>query len=136
MSDALLDELRSLEVELHHPGVRCSRERLLQLLHPDFHEIGRSGTRYARDTIVAFLAAQSSPPDVVASHFSVRLITPDCAELTYRSAHRQRGGTLAMHAERSSLWLGGPSGWQLAFHQGTPCDPWQRPPLAGPAGTA
>ena len=28
---SLLSELQALEVELHHPGVRCSRERLEQL---------------------------------------------------------------------------------------------------------
>lgn len=120
-TDALLDELRALEVELHHPGVRCSRERLLQLLHPDFHEVGRSGARYTRDTVIDFLAAQAAPPDVVPTRFAVRQVAPGCAQLTYRSAHRQPDGTLAMHAERSSLWLRGAAGWQLLFHQGTPC---------------
>ena len=124
MLDSLLSELRALEVELHHPGVRCSRERLLQLLHPDFHEVGRSGARYTRDTVVAHLAAQASQPDVVPEGFAVRLLAPNCAQLTYRSAHRQADGSLALHAERSSLWLRGMSGWKLIFHQGTPCVPW------------
>jgi len=39
----LLELLRGLEVELHHPGTRCSRARLDELLHPDFDEVGRSG---------------------------------------------------------------------------------------------
>ena len=124
MDNSLLNELRALEVELHHPGVRCSRERLMQLLHPELHEVGRSGARYTRDTVIAFLAAQSSQPDVVPTDFAARLITPECAQLSYRSAHKQPDGTLAMHAERSSLWLRGTAGWQLIFHQGTPCAPW------------
>ena len=41
--DDLLTHLQTLEVELHHPGVRTSRARLEALLHPDFHEVGRSG---------------------------------------------------------------------------------------------
>ena len=43
-------DLQALEAELHHPGVRCSRERLEQSLHPDFHEVGRSGRQYSRET--------------------------------------------------------------------------------------
>ena len=62
----LLQEIQALEVELHHPGVRCSRQRLEELLHPDFHEVGRSGRSYNRETIINFLAAKESQP-VVAS---------------------------------------------------------------------
>ncbi len=67
----LLQELQSLEGELHHPGVRCSRERLEQLLHPEFHEVGRSGRSYSRETIVNFLAEQDSQPVIASEEFSV-----------------------------------------------------------------
>ena len=116
MSDtalSLLDTLRALEVELHHPGVRCSAERLSQLLHPDFHEVGRSGRAYDRPTIIAWLADDHEPPKIVPDDFRIAPISPDAALLTYRSAHRQDDGTLIHHTLRSSLWLKTAEVWQM-----------------------
>lgn len=120
MVDAILQELQSLEVELHHPGVRCSRERLEQLLHLDFHEVGRSGRAYSRERIVNHLAAQETQPVVVSDSFSVSQLGPGVALLTYRSAHIESEGKLVHHTLRSSVWLKTSAGWQLRYHQGTP----------------
>jgi hypothetical protein len=117
---SLLHALQALEVELHHPGVRCSRERLEQLLHPEFHEVGRSGRIYDRDTIVSYLAAQASPPAVASDAFALLAIDARAALLTYRSAHVEQGNRLVNHTLRSSLWLETRAGWQLRYHQGTP----------------
>jgi hypothetical protein len=116
----LLQELRTLEVELHHPGVRCSRERLAQLLHPDFHEVGRSGRAYSRETVVNFLAAQASQPVVASEAFSVSELGPGVALLSYRSAQVEQGQVLLNHTLRSSVWIRTDAGWQLRYHQGTP----------------
>lgn len=121
--NSLLEQLRSLEAELHHPGVRCSRGRLQQLLHADFHEVGRSGRPYTRETVVDFLAAQPEPPLVEASGYAVTLLADGCALLTYRSAHRTAAG-LEQHAYRSSVWRRSAEGWQLFYHQGTPTGHW------------
>jgi hypothetical protein len=118
--NTLLSELQSLEVELHHPGVRCSRERLQQLLHPEFHEVGRSGRAYDRDTIVSHLASQQAHPVVASDSFAVSELAPGVALLTYRSAHVQAESSLVNHTLRSSIWLKTPAGWQLRYHQGTP----------------
>ena len=115
----LLQELQALEVELHHPGVRCSRERLEQLLHPEFHEIGRSGRSYNREIIVNFLAAQESQPVIASEEFSLAVLGSGVALLTYRSAHVQEGARLVHHTLRSSIWLKASTGWQLRYHQGT-----------------
>lgn len=112
--------LRKLEVELHHPGVRISTVRLEQLLHPQFHEVGRSGRRYDRATVMRFLAEQHDHPSVESGEFSVSSLAPEVALLTYRSAHRQDDGSLAHHTLRSSVWVHGSAGWQLRYHQGTP----------------
>jgi hypothetical protein len=116
----LLSHLQLLEVELHHPGVRCSRERLEQLLHPQFHEVGRSGRKYDRETIVRFLAEQQTHARVESSNFAVHLLAEGCAHLTYESVQRCADGTLQNHALRSSIWMETPAGWQLFYHQGTP----------------
>lgn len=125
----LLDELRRLECELHHPGVRLDEARLQLLLHRDFHEVGRSGRAYDRPTVLRFLAEQGAsaegPPDVVPDGFAVRELGPAAALLTYRAAHRLADGTLTRHTLRSSVWLHEAAGWQLYYHQGTPADvPW------------
>jgi hypothetical protein len=92
--DNLLSTLHALEVELHHPGVACDVARLEQLLHPDFHEVGRSG----------------------------RPLGAGVALLTYRSAHRRLDGSLEQHTYRSSVWVEGEGRWQLLYHQGTPTE--------------
>ena len=116
----LLPELQSLEVELHHPGVRLSRERLEFLLHPEFHEVGRSGRTYDRETIISHLAAQRAHPVVASDSFRVSELGPGVALLTYRSAHVEAENRLVNHTLRSSVWLKAAAGWQLRYHQGTP----------------
>lgn len=116
----LLPLLQALEVELHHPGARSSRARLEALLHPDFDEVGRSGRRYDRQTIVDFLAAQVTHAQVEPLDFRLALLAPEVALLTYRSAHRQADGSLALHTHRSSIWVAQGGAWRLRYHQGTP----------------
>ncbi|MBL0085203.1 MAG: DUF4440 domain-containing protein [Ideonella sp.] len=116
---ALLLELQALEVELHHPGVRCSRDRLEHLLHPEFHEVGRSGRSYNREVIVSYLAAHESHPVVASEAFSVAELGAGVALLKYRSAHVDPTNALVNHTLRSSIWLRTEVGWQLRYHQGT-----------------
>jgi len=115
----LLQELKALEVELHHPGVRSSRERLEELLHPEFHEVGRSGRSYNRETIINFLVSQNSQPVISSGNFSVSELAPGVALLTYRSAHVEQGANLVNHTLRSSIWLKAAMGWHIRYHQGT-----------------
>ena len=115
----LLQKLKALEVELHHPGVRCSRERLERLLHPDFHEVGRSGSAYTRETIITYLTAQDSQPVVASEAFALAELDTGIALLTYRSAQVGPRGGLVRHTLRSSVWVNTSEGWQLRYHQGT-----------------
>lgn len=121
----LLDHIQALELELHHPGVRCDTARLEQLLHRDFHEVGRSGRAYDRATIVRFLGEQAVPPPVVSDDFRLAPLGEDVALLTFRSAHRKPDGSLENHTLRSSVWVKVGTVWQLRYHQGTPAAvPW------------
>jgi len=121
--DSLLDELKRLEVELHHPGVRCSRERLQQLLHQEFHEVGRSGKRYDRETVITYLVSQNLRSTVLSTDFQVFRLGETCALLTYRSATAESDERFVQNALRSSVWLRTLTGWQMYYHQGTPCLP-------------
>lgn len=116
---SVLQQLQALEVELHHPGVHCSRERLEQLLHPEFHEVGRSGRPYNRETVINYLSAVRRQPTVVSEAFSVAALGPESALLTYRSAQIEKETGLTKHTLRSSVWLQTSAGWQLRYHQGT-----------------
>ena len=118
--ESILAVLQALELELHHPGTRISQARLEQLLHPDFHEVGRSGRPYDRATVIRFLAGQQDPPPTESSGFQVSMLAPGVALLTYRSARRQEDGSLSDPTLRMSVWLHGSAGWQLRYHQGTP----------------
>jgi hypothetical protein len=117
--NSLLAQLQALEVELHHTGVRCSVERLEQLLHPAFGEVGRSGRAYSRPNVIGHLAAQTAPPAVASDGFAVAELGPGIALLTYRSAHVEPGQGLVDHTLRSSVWVRTSAGWQLRYHQGT-----------------
>lgn len=112
-------------MELHHPGVRCDAVRLGQLLHAEFHEVGRSGRQYDFGIVLKFLSEQLAPPPVVPSDFSVSRLAAEAALLTYRSAHRQPDGSLSNHTLRASVWVRVDGRWQLRYHQGTPAaEPW------------
>lgn len=118
--DDLLALLRALEVELHHPGVPLDRSRLEQLLHPQFHEVGRSGRRYGRATVIDFLASHPRLPPVESHRFAVEQLGPDAALLTFDSVQHDADGRKIHPTHRASLWVRTGAGWQLRYHQGTP----------------
>jgi hypothetical protein len=104
-----LEDVVALELDLLDPEVRRSPERVEPLLHPDFREFGASGHVWDRDAIVAALAADPGT-GWTATDVAARELADGVVLVTYRAA-----GSL-----RSSLWVSGPYGWQLLFHQGTP----------------
>lgn len=123
---SLLFTLRELECELHQPKCRGDRERLEQLLAPDFREFGRSGATYTRHDTLAMLPSETQVPQIHAQDFVVKQLSDSIALLTYRSAHVNPSGDLFRHTNRSSIWRLNSSGWQMVFHQGTPTDPFDQ----------
>jgi gamma-glutamylcyclotransferase len=118
----LLAHLQAREVELHHPGVRCSADRLQALLHPAFHEVGRSGRRYDRATVAAFLLTEgetTEPGAIESAGFAVQPLGDHDALLTYQSWHRLPDGVRTRATHRMSIWSRTEAGWQLRYHQGT-----------------
>lgn len=109
---------------MHHAGVRSSLQRLEELLHPDFHEVGRSGRAYDRGTVVQWLTNQAIQRNVRSSEFKMGRLAEDCALLTYRSVHLQDDGTETLTTLRSSVWQADADTnglrWRLRYHQGTP----------------
>lgn len=122
---ALQDHLSRLERRIHHDGQLCPSAELETLLHPDFEDIGRSGNRYDRATVLQYLSTLTEAPETRSDAFELALLSPGCALLTFRSAQLSRTGDWTLHTHRSSVWVRSADGqWQLIFHQGTATAPW------------
>ncbi|MGD3111364.1 DUF4440 domain-containing protein [Streptomyces sp. YGL11-2] len=110
---ALAGELRLLE-----PEVRASPARVLELLDPEFTEIGASGRRWDAESILTVTSAGtvSSESPVNVSDMTGVVLAPGIVHLTYFADHQGR------RSWRSSLWRLTETGWRMYFHQGTPTD--------------
>jgi len=117
---SLLEELRSLETELHKGETRHNRNRIDALLHPEFVEFGQSGRQYTRADILNAFGTQDVLPAIHSRHFDLVVLAKGVALLTYVSAHVDAAGNLYRYALRSSIWVSTKVGWQMRFHQGTP----------------
>lgn len=118
---ALLDHIKELEISLHQTDVRQQPARHEQLLHPQFVEFGRSGTRYSRAEIIEQMKEEDFEGiEVRAQDFELQILGEALVLLTYRSALQNKDGKFSHHANRSSLWECENQQWQIRFHQGTP----------------
>ena len=121
MPESLVQTLSRLEAELHQPMVRRNSAQVRRLLHPDFEEVGRSGSLYTREAIVAALLdeTEGSTGEITADSYVATYLGQGVALLTYRSAIKQESGLLTRHTLRLSIWVMVGSEWQLRYHQGT-----------------
>ncbi|MET9429549.1 nuclear transport factor 2 family protein [Streptomyces sp. NPDC003036] len=110
------------ELRLLDPAVRRDPVLFAALLHPDFHEFGRSGRHWDRASMTAEITAaaaddapRSAPP--TASRMRGVQLADDVVHLTFDT---ERDGHWT---HRSSVWRRTDRGWLLYFHQGTPFTP-------------
>jgi hypothetical protein len=115
MSDEDLAEVMERERELQTAAVRADKERLTELLAPDFEEIGASGRVWDLQSILEMLLAENDQtPDIEVYGLMGRVITEDVVILRWQSVRGDR------RVHRTSLWRRRPEGWRLVHHQGTP----------------
>jgi ribonuclease HI len=107
--DAALQHVMALERRLLDPRTRRDSAQVASLLHPDFWEIGASGTTWDRDEVVAALADDPGTCPRV-SEMSARRVAHDVVLVSYSTPG----------SRRSSLWVQDADGWRVRFHQGTP----------------
>ena len=117
MESTAVDELRTLEESLWRPATRFDRAHMERVLHAEFTEFGASGRTYTRADIVAtpeipFEARLPLP------NFDARELTEAAVLITYVSDVDY--GDSVVTANRTSIWIRTPAGWQLRHHQGTP----------------
>jgi hypothetical protein len=116
-----LDHLKNLEIALHQHDVRINIDKLKELLHPEFVEIGYSGKTYDFNSIVENLRSESSPDyEVWSQDFSYNQYASDTVQVVYLSAQLGKNGDLSRHAKRTSIWVNESGRWQMKFHQATP----------------
>jgi hypothetical protein len=112
--DPEIAEVVRRELLLLDPAVRASRERVLELLHPEFVEFGASGRRWDADSVSAMMAqADVGGERVEAQAFSGVRLADDVVLLTFEARQSQRVSL------RSSVWVRVDAEWRLRFHQGT-----------------
>ena len=96
------------ELHLLDPRVRADADKLDDLLHRDFVEVGASGRLWTRDQAITALTADPDCPQDVRD-LKVDELAYGIALVTYELA-----GTY-----RSSLWIREITRWQLRYHQAT-----------------
>jgi hypothetical protein len=118
--DSLLATIRTLEQELHDPRVRRNRSRLLELIHPDFQEVGQSGRSYDRDAIIRELIDEANDTVVHSDSYVISELVDGIALLRYVSSVDAQNGPHARRCQRVSIWQRCDCGWRIIYHQGTP----------------
>ena len=111
-----IEIIRGLEESLWRSETRFNQEYMEQILAPDFFEFGRSGRVYTRAEILA-AANTKIRCTLPLKNFSAQPLDGDIVLVTYISEVYEQEWQFA---NRSSIWIKNPSGWQLRFHQGTP----------------
>ncbi|MFD0024049.1 DUF4440 domain-containing protein [Streptomyces sp. NPDC058382] len=104
------------ELRLLDPVVRASTELLVQVLHPEFHEVDTDGRHWNRDMAITSLitGGGSRPGQLTASRMHGTQLAGELVHVTFDTEAR------GMRAHRSSLWRLTGAGWQLYYHQATP----------------
>ncbi|MFI8914759.1 DUF4440 domain-containing protein [Streptomyces sp. NPDC053513] len=108
------------ELELLSPAGRSSRELAERLLDPEFTEVGTSGRRWDRESMLSALPAMQGAsedgPRFTHSGMTGTVLAPGVVHLTFETV---LDGT---RARRSSIWRkrDEESGWRMYYHQSTP----------------
>ncbi len=113
----ILEELSRREPIFHRPELGTSRVDFEKMTADDFWEIGASGRRYSRESVLDVLEKRYSVPhaDIWETRdFHCRKLAPDVFLLTYTLLQDSVRLT-----RRSTIWQRTSGGWKIVFHQGT-----------------
>ncbi|MER6115303.1 nuclear transport factor 2 family protein [Streptomyces sp. NPDC001743] len=104
------------ELRLLDPVVRASTELLVQVLHPDFHEVDTTGRRWDRAMVITSLTSDEAPRpgQLTASRMRGIQLADELVHVTFDTEAK------GVRAHRSSLWRLTERGWLLYYHQATP----------------
>lgn len=112
MSMKIHQTLLDLERAILAPNNRANTDFLMNILTPDFLEIGASGTRYTRANIIEHLRDEpgfDGPRSV--ENFFAKPLSEDTWIVNYRIPETT--------TQRTSIWQKRGGEWKMRFHQGT-----------------
>jgi hypothetical protein len=113
----VFEELRRREPIFHTPEFGTTLADFESATVPDYWEVGASGRRYSRDSILRTL--QQSPPVEAtsagwqSSDYGLRRLGPDTYLFTYTLRQAER------LTRRATIWQGSGERWRILYHQGT-----------------
>jgi hypothetical protein len=113
---SVMHELLQREPLFHRAEFGTSRKDFERMTAPTFWEVGASGRRYSRQTVLDVLDKRYENPtkDVwEVNGFHCLEIAPDNFLATYTLKQGERV------SRRATIWRRTPEGWQIVYHQGT-----------------
>ncbi|MEU1229245.1 nuclear transport factor 2 family protein [Streptomyces sp. NPDC005828] len=119
-SEDVVAEVIERELQLMSPAVRSSVALSDELLDPEFTEVGASGRRWDRQSMLSSMpvmqGAADEGPQYVPTEMTGTVLAPGVVHLTFETVLDGR------RARRSSIWrkLDDASGWRMYYHQATP----------------
>lgn len=120
ISESLLSKLIELERVLLEPSVRRCVDSLNNLLSADFYEISANGMMFDKAHVMSRLPSEKVPQFYNQS-FKGQMLSDGLAQLTYHAAYRRSAKAPLHYSIRMSIWRREKDGWQIIYHQGTPC---------------
>jgi|SRR5271165_5862110 len=113
----VLEELRAREPIFHHPELGTTRADFDNMMASDFWEVGASGRRYSRESILDELerryAGEYAEGPLEATDFHCRRLADEVYLLTYTLFEGKR------KTRRATIWQRNAADWNIVFHQGT-----------------
>ncbi|HVP55953.1 MAG TPA: DUF4440 domain-containing protein [Candidatus Eisenbacteria bacterium] len=113
----VLEDLRAREPIFHHPEYGTTRADFDGMMTLDFWEVGASGRRYSRESILDELerryAGEYVDGPLEATDFHCRKLADDVYLLTYTLFQDKRV------TRRATIWHRIAVDWKIVFHQGT-----------------
>jgi len=125
MVENLKSKLIDLEEHLFKAESRASYGELDRLIADDFTEIGGSGIRFGKKEALERLPSEL-PPSIDAYHYELRSLSPHCAQLLYKAVMVKNGDSVPIFSLRCSIWSLNHGVWQMSYHQGTICEPFEQ----------
>jgi hypothetical protein len=109
-----------LEQRLAQVGAKLQPGEAEALIADEFVEFGASGRVWRKADILEALK-QWSASELTVEDFRVTELGGACCLVTYRLARIEPESQQQKSTLRSSIWKQRGEGWQMVFHQGTPC---------------
>ena len=115
-------QLIEIEQLLVQPATRLSAELLNRYIADDFYEIAATGRCFGKAEVLARLPTET-PPVITQQDFECRVLAEGLAQLTYRATIQRVENDVIAYSMRSSIYRFDGERWQMIFHQGTACEP-------------